>query len=171
MLDDKWQVVKLLLLLGIQRHVFYYHDKSCFHGYNYKKTLQLDSITSQQKMPGKSKGKLIHVLNFIRLKGKIIMLDLDLDTRKIIFLRARGDLQQDTKQLLIQIEIALNIFKLKHPNYIIVLIFDQSFIHASYKEGALNAFNINLGNGGKKSTLKDIYYPLKCTILELRDTI
>jgi len=40
----------------------------------------------------KSKGKLIYILDFIGLKGKITMLNLDLDTRKIIFLRARGDL-------------------------------------------------------------------------------
>jgi len=40
----------------------------------------------------KSKGKLIYVLDFIRLKSKIIMLNLDLDARKIIFLRAKGDL-------------------------------------------------------------------------------
>ena len=122
-------------------------------------------------MLGKSKGKLIHVLDFIRLKGKITMLDLDLNARKIIFLGARGDLWQDTKQLLVQIEIALNIFEVKHPNYTVVLVFDQSFAHVSHGEGALNAFNINLGDRGKKSTLKDIYYPPECTILELRDTI
>jgi hypothetical protein len=43
-------------------------------------------------MLGKSKGKLIHVLDFIGLKSKITILDFDLDARKIIFLRARGDL-------------------------------------------------------------------------------
>jgi hypothetical protein len=43
-------------------------------------------------MLGKSKGKLIHVLDFIRPKGRITMPDLDLDARKIIFLGARGDL-------------------------------------------------------------------------------
>ena len=95
------------------------------------------------------------------------MLNLNLDARKIIFLGAKGNLQQDIKQLLVQIEIAFNIFELKHPNCIAVLVFDQSFAYASYREGALNAFNINLNNKGKKLTLKDTYYPLKCTIQTL----
>jgi hypothetical protein len=110
-------------------------------------------------MPGKSKGKLIHVLDFIGPKGRITMLDLDLDARKIIFLGVAGDPWWDTKQLLVQIKTALDIFKLKHPNYTAVLVFDQSFAHASRGEGALNAFYINLSDRGKKSTLKDIYYP------------
>ena len=42
-------------------------------------------------MPGKSKGKLIYVSDFIRLKGKINILELNLNTRKIIYLSARGD--------------------------------------------------------------------------------
>jgi len=40
----------------------------------------------------KSKGKLIHILDFIRLKSRITILDLDLDARKIIFLGAKGNL-------------------------------------------------------------------------------
>ena len=96
---------------------------------------------------------------------------LDLDARKIIYPGARGDLQWDTKQLLVQIEIALNIFELKHPNCTAVLVFDQSSAHALHREGALNAFDINLNNRGKKSTLKDTYYPPECTITELRGTI
>jgi hypothetical protein len=43
-------------------------------------------------MPGKSKGRLIHVLDFIGPKGKITMPDLNIDARKIIFLGAGGDL-------------------------------------------------------------------------------
>jgi hypothetical protein len=36
-------------------------------------------------MLGKSKGKLIHISDFIGPKGRIRMPDLDLDARKIIF--------------------------------------------------------------------------------------
>ena len=122
-------------------------------------------------MLGKSKGKLIHVSDFIKSKGRIAILDLGLDAQKIIYPGARGDLQQDTKQLLIQISIALNIFEKKHPNYIAILIFDQSFAHALYREGALNAFDINLNDRGKKSTPKDTYYPPECIFPELRGTI
>jgi hypothetical protein len=75
-------------------------------------------------MPGKSKGRLIYVSDFIRLKGHIIIPDLGLNIWKIIYPGARGDLWWDTKQLLIQISTMLNIFKKKHPNYIVVLVFD-----------------------------------------------
>jgi hypothetical protein len=43
-------------------------------------------------MLSKSKGKLIYVSDFIRIKGYIAILDLSLNARKIIYLRARGDL-------------------------------------------------------------------------------
>jgi len=72
---------------------------------------------------------------------------------------------------LVQISDALDIFERKHPGCTAVLVFDQSFAHASYSEGALNSFDINLNDRGKKSTLKDTYYPPKCTIPELRGTI
>jgi hypothetical protein len=42
-------------------------------------------------MPGKSKGKLIHVSDFIGPEGRINMPGLDLDTRKIIYPGARED--------------------------------------------------------------------------------
>jgi hypothetical protein len=122
-------------------------------------------------MPGKSKGKLIHVSDFIRPKGRINILELNLDARKIIYPSARGDPWWDTKQLLVQISTALDIFERKHPGCIAVLVFDQSFAHASHGKGALNAFDINLNDGGKKITPKDIYYPPECTIPELRGTI
>ena len=66
--------------------MFYYYDESCFHGYDYKKIIWLDKITEQQKMPSKSKGKLIYVLDFIGPEGCITVPDLGLDARKIIYL-------------------------------------------------------------------------------------
>jgi len=42
-------------------------------------------------MLGKSKGKLIHVSDFIGTKGRINILELNLDARKIIYPGARGD--------------------------------------------------------------------------------
>jgi hypothetical protein len=43
-------------------------------------------------MLGKSKGTIIYILDFIRLKGRINILELNLNARKIIYLSARGDL-------------------------------------------------------------------------------
>jgi hypothetical protein len=39
----------------------------------------------------KSKGRIIYILNFIRLKRRINILELNLNARKIIYLSARGD--------------------------------------------------------------------------------
>ena len=43
-------------------------------------------------MLGKSKGKLIYVFDFIKIKGYIIIPELSLDTQKIIYPGVRGDL-------------------------------------------------------------------------------
>jgi len=43
-------------------------------------------------MLSKSKGKLIHVSDFIRTKGHIAIPELGLNARKIIYPGARGDL-------------------------------------------------------------------------------
>jgi hypothetical protein len=40
----------------------------------------------------KSKKRIIYILDFIRLKGKINILKLNFNARKIIYLSARGDL-------------------------------------------------------------------------------
>jgi hypothetical protein len=72
-----WEIIKPTLPPGVKRHVLYYHDKSCFHGYDYKKTLWLDGITGQQKMPGKSKGIIVYCSDFIGPEGRIAIQDSD----------------------------------------------------------------------------------------------
>ena len=75
-------------------------------------------------MLSKSKGKLIHVSDFIRTKGRINILKLNLNARKIIYPGVGRDPWWDTKQLLVQISDALDIFERKHPGCIVVLVFD-----------------------------------------------
>lgn len=119
--------------------MFYFHDESCFHGYDYKKTIWLDSITEQQKMPGKSKGKLVHVSDFICPEGRIRVYGEGggyEDGRKIIYPGSNGDPWWDTNQLLAQLLRALDIFETQHPDCVAVLVFDQSSAHASHGEGA-----------------------------------
>ena len=36
-----WHTIQPLLPIGVQVHVIYFHDKSCFHGFDYKKSLWL----------------------------------------------------------------------------------------------------------------------------------
>jgi hypothetical protein len=42
----------------------------------------------------------------------------------------------------------MNIFKEKHLNKVAVFVFDQSSAHVSKEDGALNAFIMNLKEGG-----------------------
>jgi hypothetical protein len=59
-------------------------------------------MTNQQKMPRKSKGKLVYCLDFISVEGSIRVLstegeyDPDLDARKIIYPGSNGDPWWDT---------------------------------------------------------------------------
>jgi hypothetical protein len=178
-----WHTIPPLLPIGGQVHIMYFHDESCFHGFDYKKSLWL--ADNQQKMPGKSKGRLIHDSEFVGPEGRIrvpndkgifIPDDPDLDARQIIYPGSNGDPWWDTKQLLVQVTRTLDIFEQKHPNCIAVLIFDQSSAHASHGEGALNAFNMNKAPGGvEKGNIKpygrDTYFPPECTIPGLQGTI
>jgi hypothetical protein len=51
----------------------YFHDESYFYGFDYKKSLWL--VDNQQKMLGKSKGRLIHDSEFVGPKGRIRVLN------------------------------------------------------------------------------------------------
>ena len=98
-------------------------------------------------MPSKSKGDLIYCSDFISLEGRLVIGSKD--ARKIIY---PGGPQKtaywDTQQLLEQVEEAINIFEEKHPNKVAIFVFDQLSAHASKGSGALNAFTINLSEGG-----------------------
>jgi hypothetical protein len=98
-------------------------------------------------MPSKSKGGLIHYPDFISLEGRLIIGQKD--ARKIIYPGGPDKTPYwDTKQLLAQVKDAIDIFEEKHPNKTAVFIFDQSSAHASKGDGALNAFAMNLSEGG-----------------------
>ena len=126
-----------------KEHVLYYHDESCFHAKEHSKRIWLDE--NQQKMPSKNKGGLIHVSDFISLEGRLAIGQKD--AREIIYPGGQTP-YWDTKQLIAQVERAIDIFEEKHPNKVAVFVFDQSSAHASKGDGALNAFAMNLGEGG-----------------------
>ena len=129
---------------GEKEHVIYYYNKSYFHAKEFSKRIWLDE--NQQKMPLKSKGGLIHCSDFISLEGRLVIGQKD--ARQIIYSGGPNKTPySDTKQLLIQVASAINIFEEKHPNKTAVFVFDQSSAHASKGDGALNAFTINLSKG------------------------
>ena len=98
-------------------------------------------------MPLKSKGGLIYCSNFISLEGRLTIGQKD--ARKIIYPGGPSKTPYwDTEQLLEQVTEAINIFEEKHPNKVAVFIFNQSSTYTSKGSRALNAFTINLGEGG-----------------------
>ncbi|PVH67278.1 hypothetical protein DL98DRAFT_444045, partial [Cadophora sp. DSE1049] len=114
-------------------------------------------------MPSKSKGKLTHVSDFISLKGRLTVTINGViikDARKIIYPGSGSEHDWwNTKQLLEQVNEAIDIFEEKHPNKIAVFVFNQSSAHASHGDGALNAFTMNASEGGAAILQKDTYYP------------
>ena len=121
----------------------------------------------------KSQGCLIHVSDFINEEtGQLILLDSDgeitRDAHKIIYPGSNGDAWWDTEQLLAQMVTAIEIFNEAHPNCVALFIFDQSSAHASLGPGALHAWNMNKGNGGKQPIQKDTIIPQSNPVVEHR---
>ncbi|PVH68112.1 hypothetical protein DL98DRAFT_633755 [Cadophora sp. DSE1049] len=138
------QPIPLILPPGEKEHVLYYHDESCFHAKDYSTRIWLDE--NQQKMPSKSKGGLIHCSDFISLEGRLSIGQKD--ARKIIYPGGPQKIAYWDTEALKQMDEAIDIFEEKHPNKVAVFVFDQSSAHASKGSGALNAFAMNLGEGG-----------------------
>jgi hypothetical protein len=74
----------------------------------------------EQPLRKKGRGQLIHVSDFINPEtGRLVVRDADgnitRDARKIIYPGSDGDPWWDTKQLLTQIEDAVDIFETAHP--------------------------------------------------------
>ncbi|TFK79205.1 hypothetical protein K466DRAFT_579249 [Polyporus arcularius HHB13444] len=139
-----------------------FHDESCFHVNEYKRTAWLpEGATILQK---KGRGQLIHVSDFITEptghlvlrndNGKIVE-----DACKIIFPGSNGDPWWDTAQLIEQVKRVIKIFEKVHPGCVALFIFDQSSAHASLPPDALQAFEMNKSNGGKQRKQRDTVIP------------
>ncbi|PVH68279.1 hypothetical protein DL98DRAFT_441553 [Cadophora sp. DSE1049] len=67
----------------------------------------------------------------------------------------------------------IDIFEEKHPNKVVVFIFNQLSTHASKGSGALNAFTMNLGEGGAPLPQKVSFsytFPFRKYLLTLQNT-
>lgn len=163
--DPKTHIVTQIdpvLAPGEKRHIVYFHDESVFNANEFKSSFYMH--TTQQKTPKKNaKGRAIHDSDFISTEGRICSFGPDgnvvRDARKIIYPGKNGDAWWDTKQLHTQVVEAIDIFEQQHPGCIAVFVFDQSSAHNSHGEGALNAFTMNLNDGGKAPILNDTFHP------------
>jgi hypothetical protein len=59
----EWNVIQPTLLAGERRVIFYFHDESCFHQKDFQKVTWQHH--TQQKIPTKGMGRLIHVSDFV----------------------------------------------------------------------------------------------------------
>lgn len=79
----------------------------------------------------KSRGRLIHVSDFVEEEnGRLVIKDSDgkiiKDARQIIYPGSQGDPWWDHKQLLKQVDDAIDIFEEAHPDCTALFVFDQS---------------------------------------------
>ncbi|CZT53503.1 uncharacterized protein RSE6_15113 [Rhynchosporium secalis] len=107
-------------------------------------------------MPSKGKGAFGHVSEFITHEGRLI--SREKEAQKIIYPGGTTE-YWNTEQLLVQVAESIDIFEERYPNKIPVFIFDQSSAHASHREGALDAFRMNLTEGGVPEPQKATYFP------------
>jgi hypothetical protein len=127
----------------------------------------------RQPIRKKGRGRLIHVSDFINPEtGRLTICNADgniaRDARKIIYPGSDGDPWWDTKQLLAQMEDAIDIFDAAHPNKQALFIFDQSSAHASLPPDALKAFEMNKSDGGKQRKQQDTVIPMSNPSIEQR---
>ena len=139
-----------------------FHDESCFHANDEARNLWLQA--GEQPLRKKSRGRLIHVSDFVNEEdGQLVLLDKNgqivCDARKIIHPGSHGDPWWDNDQLMDQMKSAIEIFEAAHPNCQALFIFDQSSAHASLPANALKAFEMNKSNGGKQRLQRDTIIP------------
>jgi hypothetical protein len=154
--EGGWRTIPPNLAEGERRVVLYFHDESCFHQKDFRKTNWLHS--SQQILPGKGQGRIIHVSDFVTNatpSGRLVHTDPASgevsDARVIIKPGKNGDPWWDTKQLAEQVKRAIIIHESEFgPEVEAVFVFDQSSAHNSAGEGALDAFGMNKGNTTKR---------------------
>lgn len=170
--EGEWVEVPPDLELGERLAVVYWHDESCVHLRDFKNSNYLRA--DQRFLPGKGLGRIIHVSDFITNAthdGRLTFPDriTQEDTRVIIKPGATGDPWWDTKQLLVQVERALdNHHKLYGPQVEAVFVFDQSSAHASFEDNALNAFDMNKSDSVKRKSLSGtmtLSCPITCPTL------
>ena len=123
----------------------------------------------QQPLKKKGNGRAIHICGWIcettghlKLSDEQIAAQSELpesqclkvtDLRKIIYPGKNHDAWWDLKQLMDQMQHAVNIFEYLHPDKVGIWLFDCSSAHEGLAEDALNINNMNINPGGKQHHL------------------
>lgn len=112
----------------------------------------------------KGRGRLIHVSDCINeLGGRLAVRDADgaitKEARKIIYPGSNGDAWWDNAQMMKQMDEAILVFEEAYPGHKALFIFDQSSNHAAMGDDSLQAFTMNLSNGGKQRRQRNTIIP------------
>ncbi|KAF9007327.1 hypothetical protein BDZ89DRAFT_1231838 [Hymenopellis radicata] len=147
---------------GEKEIIAQFHDESSFHANEYMSSAWLTH--GQQKLQKKTRGRLIHVSDFVNeATGRLVVRndagEVIEDARKVIYPGSKGDPWWEVEQLLVQVKAAIKIFEKAHPNCQALFVFDNSSSHAALGSDALHAFEMNMSNGGKQRFQKDTIIP------------
>ncbi|KAK0483349.1 hypothetical protein IW261DRAFT_1417262 [Armillaria novae-zelandiae] len=139
-----------------------FHDESSFHANDHVLLAWL--AKGQQKLQKKSRGRLIHVSDFVNeATGRLVVRneagEIVEDARKVIYPGSKGDPWWEVEQLLVQVKAAVKIFEKAHPNCQALFVFDNSSSHAALGPDTLHASDMNMSNGGKQRFQKDTIIP------------
>lgn len=121
--------------------------------------------STEQIMPKKPRGRIIHPLEFIELEnGRLVLLGEDgeviKEARQIIYPGSNGDAWWDCEQLIEQVKKkAIPVFEEVYPGCQALFIFDQSSAHAALPPDVLKAFEMNKSNRGAQCYQKDAIIP------------
>lgn len=172
---DTLQPKPLDLPTGAKEHILVVQDESIFHVNDRACSVYL--AEGQNVLRQKGNGHAIHVSDFLdekSLSGQLSLTHAQLkahenlapecklkvtDARKIIYPGKNSDGWWDMRQLLEQMESAIDIFEYIHPSAVGVFAFDCSSAHKALSEDALNVNNMNIKPGRKKACLRNTVIP------------
>jgi len=173
--DDKTSAaLPLALLDGSHRRHLIFHDECYFHANDRETNVWIRE--GEQALRQKGRGRGVHVSGFIyKADGFLKLTDTEIaqhnalpksqqlrktDSTVIIYPGKNADPWWDMKQLQAQLEHAIDLFELKHPNDQAVFIFDQSTAHGAFADDALVASCMNVNPGGKQPAMHSTIIPM-----------
>lgn len=114
--------------------------------------------------PNEDTGRLIYVSDFISpLTGRAVIRDesgnVVKDARRIIYPGPSGDLWWNSRQVIAQVRDLLAIHEEAHPGKTALCVFDHSPTHTTLPPDGLNAFGMNMSDGGKQRRQRDTVIP------------
>ncbi|KAF8589590.1 hypothetical protein K439DRAFT_1332372 [Ramaria rubella] len=177
--DVHMDPLPLQLPPGQRQHHFIFQDELTFHANDLEDSVYL--APGEQELQKKGRGRLVHVSDFvIESTGRLVLppdtiRDLKQSGRwmnrlnacggdacKIIYPGKNYDAWWDMKQLLQQVNVAIEIFQILHPRDVAVFFFDCSSAHEAFAPDALCAQKMNVKPGRNQPHMHSMVIPLDC---------